>query len=139
MSKIILLAFYIILSSCRANALFVDTSKYVLRKSSQRFPLFIGFTHTHARERCSLYLQPCMGLCVCVYGSSSLQVLSHSFSSRRPLGTWCSINPLLFMDLGRYFHAPAARSSFSSFYLFFFFFYGVGKNKSYSIFSSTCQ
>jgi len=57
-------------------------------------------------------------MCVCVcMPLASLEVLSHSFSSRRPLGT--SINPLLFMDLGRYFHAPTGRSSFSPFYLFF--------------------
>lgn len=72
------------------------------------------YTHTHTRKHSSLYCT-----CTCMYASPSLEVLSHSFSSRRPLGTCCSINPLLFMDLGRYFHAPAARSSFSSFYLFF--------------------
>lgn len=75
MCKIFLLAYYIILSSCRVNALFVDTSKYVLRKSSQRFPLFIGFTHTHAWERSSLYL--CVFVCVCaclfVFGSPITQ------------------------------------------------------------------
>lgn len=71
---------------------------------------FSCLIHTKTFSVVLLHVRACVPL-------ASLEVLSHGFSSRRPLGT--SINPLLFMDLGRYFHAPTGRSSFSPFYLFF--------------------